>query len=377
MRDQVAGPHRLVEDDGVVGHHRLGQLEALLQVEVHLQRQLLGSVRPGRPVVRAEPHREHRRRRDRAAGDLVGDVVVPEQRVAVLDRRARWSRCSRARPGTRRPPRTAPRRSAPRRRPAARRGGVAHAITPASCSWPARPPTRPAPVSSSSVSVTVASRTSYGLGRGVPCPRAPDPPVGTSPCSGACAVDERRRGPRTARRRPISGDGQHRRHAGVGRAELARPTRRGPGSANTRAQVGADLRPAPRRRVWCGDPLLAAERAAQVGPEVRLDGGDREPLAVAQRYDVVAGVAAGEQVVARARAPSPVARYSSTCERHERRARRRRPTRRGTRPRRWRRAAPARRGSPSPRACRRRRCRRRSRPGAAGRRRRRGPEQSR
>ena len=42
----VAGPHRLVEDDRVVGHHRFGQLEALLQVEVHLQRQrLLGAAR--------------------------------------------------------------------------------------------------------------------------------------------------------------------------------------------------------------------------------------------------------------------------------------------------------------------------------------------
>src|SRR5262249_2176224 len=44
---------------------------------------------PGRPVVRTEPHRQHGRRRDRPAGDLGGDIVVPEQRIAVLDRRAR------------------------------------------------------------------------------------------------------------------------------------------------------------------------------------------------------------------------------------------------------------------------------------------------
>ena len=88
VRSTVAGPHRFVEHDRVVAHHRFRQPEHLLQVEVHLQRQrLLGAAR--RPVVRAEPHREHRRRRDRPAGDLRGDVVVPEQRVAVLDRRAR------------------------------------------------------------------------------------------------------------------------------------------------------------------------------------------------------------------------------------------------------------------------------------------------
>src|SRR5258706_12491972 len=39
--------------------------------------------------MRPERDRQHRRRRDRPAGDLRRGFVVPEQRVAVLDRRAR------------------------------------------------------------------------------------------------------------------------------------------------------------------------------------------------------------------------------------------------------------------------------------------------
>jgi hypothetical protein len=85
-RDQVAGPHRLVEDGGVLGHDRLGQLEASLEVEVDLQGQLLDRA-TGRPVVRPEPRGEQHQRRHRTVGDLVGDGVVPEQGVGVLDRR--------------------------------------------------------------------------------------------------------------------------------------------------------------------------------------------------------------------------------------------------------------------------------------------------
>ena len=58
-RDPVAGPHRLVEGGDVLGHDRLGELEARLQVEVDLQRQLLDRA-PGGPVVRAEPRRQQR-----------------------------------------------------------------------------------------------------------------------------------------------------------------------------------------------------------------------------------------------------------------------------------------------------------------------------
>ena len=88
MRSTVAGPHRLVEHDRVVGHHRLGQPEALLQVEVHLQRQrLLGAARA--------PSGAGRNHTDSIVGGAIGPsvssaatVVVPEERVAVLDRRA-------------------------------------------------------------------------------------------------------------------------------------------------------------------------------------------------------------------------------------------------------------------------------------------------
>src|SRR5438445_136486 len=38
--------------------------------------------------MRPEPHRDHCGRRDRAARDLGGGLVVPEDRAAVLDRRA-------------------------------------------------------------------------------------------------------------------------------------------------------------------------------------------------------------------------------------------------------------------------------------------------
>ena len=46
-RERVAGAHRLVEHDRVVAHHRFRQAEALLQVEVHLQRQRRLASRPG------------------------------------------------------------------------------------------------------------------------------------------------------------------------------------------------------------------------------------------------------------------------------------------------------------------------------------------
>ena len=57
------GPDRLVEDDGVVAHDRLGQAEPLLEVEVDLEGKSLGGP-PGRPVVGAEPHRHHGRGSD-------------------------------------------------------------------------------------------------------------------------------------------------------------------------------------------------------------------------------------------------------------------------------------------------------------------------
>ena len=48
MRAQpVADAHRLVEHEGVVAHHRFGEVEARLQVEVDCNG-TCGSVRPGR-----------------------------------------------------------------------------------------------------------------------------------------------------------------------------------------------------------------------------------------------------------------------------------------------------------------------------------------
>ncbi len=52
---------------------------------------------------------------------------------------------------------------------------------------------------------------------------------------------------------------------------------------------------------WCCDPLLAAELAAEVGEELRLDRADRDPAAVPAGVHVVAGEAAGQQVVPRGR----------------------------------------------------------------------------
>ena len=96
-----------------------GSSKMLLQVEVHLQRQRrLGATR--RPVVRPEPHRDHRRRRDRPAGDLRRRRRRPRTAGCRSRPTSTTSRCSRARPGTRRPPRTAPGRSASRRRAAGR-----------------------------------------------------------------------------------------------------------------------------------------------------------------------------------------------------------------------------------------------------------------
>ena len=124
------------------------------------------------------------------------------------------------------------------------------------------------------------------------------------------------------------------------------------------------------------DPLLAPERAAEVGPEPGLDRGDRRPAAVPALVHVVARVAAGEQAVAGAGYLAG-REVLVDRERHQRDDTVGDRRRRGTHPRRSRRAAPARRGSPSPRACRRPRRRRSSRRAARARRSRRGPVQSR
>src|ERR1035441_1821370 len=83
--EYVPWPHRLVEDHGVVAHHRLGETQPFLEIKMDLQRKG-GPGAPGCPVVRPEPHRHHGRRGDGPAGHLFRHLVVPEQGVAVLHR---------------------------------------------------------------------------------------------------------------------------------------------------------------------------------------------------------------------------------------------------------------------------------------------------
>jgi len=71
----------------VVAHDRLRERERLLQVEVRAQRQALFGA-PGRPEVGSAPDRDHRWRRDPASSQLLSRLLVPEERVPVLDRRA-------------------------------------------------------------------------------------------------------------------------------------------------------------------------------------------------------------------------------------------------------------------------------------------------
>ena len=91
-------------------------------------------------------------------------------------------------------------------------------------------------------------------------------------------------------------DRVHGRDAGVVRRELGDPVVAVAGAERGR-EVGADLL---LRRVvgLVREPLLAAEAPAQVRVELRLDRADRHPAAVAARVGVVAGVAAGQNVVA-------------------------------------------------------------------------------
>ena len=259
MRSTVAGPDRLVEHDRVVGHHRLGQVEALLQVEVHLQRQrLLRAAR--RPVVRAEPHREHRRRRDRAAGDLVGDVVVPEERVAVLDRRAdrpdvaaldgelarllvlhladQRLDVGRARSSSRGHSFLAQRRD----------------LVGAS-SRPRR--------SSASVSVIVGVAHARAAAARGPCPRAPGRPGGSRPCRGACASTNT---PRAREVRVVDELGHRSRprdtHVSAG-AELGDPLV-AVARARTRRAKSARISSCTASSVWCASHCSQPSALAEV-----------------------------------------------------------------------------------------------------------------
>ena len=201
-------------------------------------------VRPGAQWCGPEPHRQHRRRRDRAAGDLVGDVVVPEQRVAVLDRRAR------------RPDVAALDRELARLL-------VLHLADqrldrrPGTVSWSSRHHSFLAQRRDLGRGVADLAEQRVGVGdrrvahgraragRG-PCPRAPSRPARTSPWPGASARDEHvaRRGS-ARRRRARARSRPPTRTCRPGRAR--RPTRRGCGARTRRGSRRAS-RPAPRRR---------------------------------------------------------------------------------------------------------------------------------
>ena len=98
------------------------------------------------------------------------------------------------------------------------------------------------------------------------------------------------------------GHRQHRGHAGVGPGQLGHP-----GVAVLGGEGGPEVGPDLVLDLVVElvvDPLLAAEEPAQVGEELGLDGPDRQPPAVGRLVGVVAGVPAGDDVVARAR-PAP------------------------------------------------------------------------
>ena len=243
-----------------------------LQVEVHLQRQRrLGAAR--RPVVRAEPDREHGGRGDRSAGQLLGHLVVPEQRVAVLDRGAGRpdvapldrelphlgstarprSRLGHARPVGGQLTRSPPRRSRQR----------------ADRLWRRR---RPPPG---------ATRCRSTTGRAGP------PGPGTGPCRPGAAPAGGRPRARVAASTTDAppgepgvvghlGHGEHRRHAGVGGREPGHPVvaarwprrrrRSRPGSAPGRRRRAGGRPSAPGRgpgrgwrRTWCSMAPTASQ----------------------------------------------------------------------------------------------------------------------
>ena len=165
-----------------------------------------------------------------------------------------------------------------------------------------------------------------------------------------------------------SGTEAHRRRRRCSPDRASRPTRRGVLVANA-ARKSARISSCTASSFWCSihcSQPSARHRFAKNCGSIAPTASHSPSRA---RVDVVAGVATGEEVVARRRDRAG-REVLVDVERHERRARRRPPTRRGRRRRPSPPGAPARRGSRSPRACRRRRRRRWSRPAARGRRRR-------
>ena len=129
-------------------------------------------------------------------------------------------------------------------------------------------------------------------------------PASTQPtCSkvavvGVVGARRSRAGRAGADRRPARGSSRSARRT-CRPARAARPSRRGRAVRERGAEVGAHLLLRVVVVLVLELPLRAAELAAQVHEEVRLDDGDGEPLAVRALVHVVPGVAAGQDAVAR------------------------------------------------------------------------------
>ena len=322
--------------------------------------------------MRPEPDRDHRGRRDRAARDLGRGLVVPEDRVAVPDRRAGRPDVAAldveladllvallADPGLdlgrqigtlghdlssrlrRRRPRCASARSARARRPpprAARRCPCATRRAPA----PAR------------------------AARGMPGERGRH-------LAEAARARMLRLGEHAARAelRVLDElvDRVHGRDAGVVGRELGDPVV-AVARAERGREVGADL----LLRGVVGlvrEPLLAAEPPAQVRVELRARSRRPPPSGRRGTRRCRSTRSARSECRGRARASARL-RETGRCRARSAGARPPRRRRRGTRPRPCARAAGAPRGSRARRACRPRRCRPPWRPGSAARRRRAG-----
>ncbi len=284
-----------MEHDRVVGHHCLGQIEALLQVEVHLQGQrFLCAIRC--PVVRAEPDRQHRRWCDRAVRDRGGDLGVPEQWDCRSRRTRSWSRCSSARPGTRRVPRTAPTLSIRPRRPALRWARSPHHSFGSHCG---------------DVLLVVSGGREQHVGVGAGsyparrmivarcrCLRAPCRVGGTSP-SVSCLASAITPRARTC----SSSTSSATEYTGATQVSAGPSTR----THSSRGWVVNAVRKSTRiwsctsSSSWCPIHFSQSSSRHRFAKNGRLDRTDGDPLAVAALVGVVAGVAPGEDVVTWAR----------------------------------------------------------------------------
>ena len=237
-----------------------------------------------RPVVGAEPHRDHGRRGDRPAGDLVGHLRRPRRAGCRSPPTSRWSRCSPARPGT---PRSSSYCSTPISASMSAIADGAHATTPPSPQL--GDPRRVQPGRGQQrVGVGPARVADHDRpGRAPPSRPAPGRPGGTG--SGPLG---RRSASITASTMASAGPElvvvdqlghrQHRGHTGVGAGQLGHPGVAVPGGEGG-PEVGPDLvldlvvelvgRPTARsrgagtgwRRTWARWPRPPASRRRRPG----------------------------------------------------------------------------------------------------------------